>query len=245
MQVKKAYRKLALKYHPDKAMANCKFATSFTPACPRLIGSSQVSSRLLFNPLRYCWEYRTSSHLQWWPTSKRECGTMSINCRDCGAVLVGFTNWPCGAKFWLLMEEPEHEISSILLPFIAESPVHQIASELRLPTYLSARAVSMLWHYSHSLLVALFPTTDSENPILYFVDRRVGEEPGEQALPDDRCCSWNPLRSRGSQKAWSRLAAGRKSPQQSKVAFHVRLEIWFPLLQLQVIASEGVQSHAW
>ena len=43
MQVKKAYRQLALKYHPDKALSNCKFSSALTPSAVSVVNASDVS----------------------------------------------------------------------------------------------------------------------------------------------------------------------------------------------------------
>ena len=42
LQAKKAFKQLALRFHPDKAMAHCKFSVGLTPACPPQLNASQV-----------------------------------------------------------------------------------------------------------------------------------------------------------------------------------------------------------
>ena len=42
LQVRRVYKKLALKFHPDKALSNCKFATAITPSAAKLASQTEV-----------------------------------------------------------------------------------------------------------------------------------------------------------------------------------------------------------
>ena len=46
LQVRRVYKKLALKFHPDKALSNCKFATAITPSAAQLASQTEVILRL-------------------------------------------------------------------------------------------------------------------------------------------------------------------------------------------------------
>lgn len=46
LQVRKAYKKSSLRFHPDKAMTHCKFAFSLGPSGAALANSSEVESRV-------------------------------------------------------------------------------------------------------------------------------------------------------------------------------------------------------
>ena len=45
MQVRKAYKKSSLRFHPDKAMSHCKFAASLGPNGAALADFPEVESR--------------------------------------------------------------------------------------------------------------------------------------------------------------------------------------------------------
>lgn len=49
MQVRKVYKKLALKLHPDKALAQCKFSTSVVPSAqgPATVAKVGLSMRIV------------------------------------------------------------------------------------------------------------------------------------------------------------------------------------------------------
>ena len=42
LQVRRVYKKLALKFHPDKALSNCKFAAAITPSAAQLASQGEV-----------------------------------------------------------------------------------------------------------------------------------------------------------------------------------------------------------
>ncbi|KAK9864828.1 hypothetical protein WJX84_009838 [Apatococcus fuscideae] len=45
-EIKRTYKKLALKFHPDKALSHCRFAAQLSPSAARILTASQVESRV-------------------------------------------------------------------------------------------------------------------------------------------------------------------------------------------------------
>ena len=45
-QVRKVYKRMALRFHPDKALANCRFATRLSGAGAALAGARQIEDRI-------------------------------------------------------------------------------------------------------------------------------------------------------------------------------------------------------